>query len=123
MVRLYLGPTPTYPYCVFRSLFLVPRALFPKLNADITSYNHDFWKKTFEDLEREGIPSEVKLLSVLSLLSSGRSLKDMYESSKMGRETIRSYIRSFWSDILSFYGSNYLNRNSSRKGLGGIDKQ
>lgn len=114
---IYLRLQPTYPASVFRKLFRVPRTLFLKLKSDFLTYDPNFWSTRTDGIFRPGIRSEVKILAFLRLLGSERSLDDMEDCAKTGKETSRMYFKRFWVDVKKIYDDLYIHRTPTQEEL------
>lgn len=106
---LYLSSDPMYRTDIFRQRFPIQRTLFLKIKSYLVSFDAKNWSTRIDGLERPGILLDVKILACLSLYCTGRSLYDLENSRKMGKETLQRNFRRFWTDIVKVYGEVYLN--------------
>lgn len=68
---------PIYNDVLFRCRFSIPRVLFKKLRDDLCNALHDRWKTLTNTANRAVIPSSVKVLACLQVLTKGRSIDDV----------------------------------------------
>lgn len=64
-----------------------------------------------------------KMQVFLRLLGSGLSIDDEDYSSKMGRESLRSYFKKFWEYKSIVHGYTYLNQRPTLGELGMIEQK
>lgn len=110
----YLPGNPTYQNNLLRRWFRVRRAIVLKRHTDLPFYVAAAWKKRRDDIGRDGIMLNIKIIVFLQLLGSGRSIDD---SAQMVRETILFYFNRFWKDGWENYGEVYLNGRSGPEEL------
>ena len=113
----YVDNDPTFPDYIFQRRFSISRVLYYQIRSDLLSHRHDFWKQRSNGLGFLCIPTDLKLLSSLRLLSTGASSDSLDDAVYMSEETVRSYFKQFCIDILQVYGGRFFNKFPSRSEL------
>lgn len=111
----YLGPVLTYMVSMFRQRCRVPRGMFHKSLADLTSNYPEVWVIRRNAAGREVVPPGIQLMACLRILGTGRSYDDLDDGSRMSRETLGQYFRSFCRCIRNIYNKLFLNRLPTKK--------
>lgn len=120
-MRYYLSPTRMYPASMFRDVFRGPIILFQRILGDFVAFNSRRWSTRTDALGRRGIRAEDKVLGCIRLIGSARSLRDLDDGAKMGKETIRRYLAKFYHNIGQLYGISYLTCRPTTAELGAIE--
>lgn len=122
-IKDYIAPNPTYPEYIFQRRFSIPRVLYFALKHDLLLHRTEFWKQRTNGIGFKCIPTDLKLLSALRILSTGTSTDSLDDAVYMSQESIRLYFRQFCIDILEIYGGRFFNRLPTVAELSSIEQK
>lgn len=78
-------------------------------------YDPATWSTQRDEIGREGIRGEVKVVVCFRLLGYGRSLWYLDDSTHIGKDSIRKYFYLFSAHIKAIYGPSLLNRRPTKQ--------
>ena len=116
----YTADESTYPPYVFRRRFSVPKVMFNRLKKDLLEYNYDVWKQRTTGYGKKGIPTDIKILASLRILSSGCPYDSLDDVAYMSEQTVKIYFYHFCIDVVAIYGTRFINRMPKREELDDI---
>lgn len=103
-VSYYLGEAPLYPLDTYRNVLPVPRCVFHRMHREILRHLSHVWKRRVDRFHKQGIRSEVRVLTCIRMLGSGDSLRGMDDQGQIGREATRTYMKHFYRKIREILG-------------------
>lgn len=109
-IKDYIGPNSTYPCYLFRRRFSIPKVMYEKLKQDLLQFNNDVWKTRKNGFGKVGIPTDVKILACLRVLSTGCSYDSLDDVVYMSEQRVKDYFVHFCEDVVSMYGTKFINR-------------
>lgn len=119
----YLGNNPTYPSKVFRRRFAIPRTMYERLKKDLLEFNEEEWGNRRNGIGKKGIPTDVKMLAALRILSTGDPFDSLDDVAYMAEQSVSDYFKLFCNDVMSIYGKMFLNRRPNEGELEAIVEQ
>ncbi len=122
-IKDYVAIDPTYPDLIFQRRFAIPRVLYYYIRSDLLLFHNNFWKRRSNGIGYKCIPTDLKILSPLRILSTGCSYDSLDDAVYMSEESIRQCFNQFIKDITTMYGPLFLNRRPTSMELTAISKQ
>lgn len=95
----YINPSSIYDDADFARRFGIPKDLFKKLDSDLSTAFPQHWCTLTDVTGKPGIDSNVKLMSVLRVLTKGQACDILDDGARMGEETTMRYVHAFLSDM------------------------
>ncbi len=122
-IKDYVSRNPTYPDGIFQRRFAIPRLLYYYIRSDLLRFNYSYWRKQINGIGYKCIPTDVKILSALRILSTGCSYDSLDDAVYMSEESIRQCFNQFINDIVRMYGPIFFNRRPTSSELTKISNQ
>lgn len=94
-----LVPNTAKRTALFRALFRVPLAMLVLINPDLIAHRPVVCDTEVDGVGKKGIPSEVKVTVCMRLVGIARSIQDLVDEAKMGKETTRYSFREFCVEV------------------------
>lgn len=73
--------------------------------------------------QKKGIPSAIKIFARLRVFATARSFYDVYDGSRMSKDSLRYYFRIFCRCIKELYGDAFFNRLPTKQELSAISEK
>lgn len=117
----YCTPCSVYNEAAFERCFGIPKSLFKKIEADMGANVLHHWSTQTYAVCRVGIYANLKIMTVLCVVTKCQTFYMLDDRVRMGEEKTRKYVHTFLDDAHKKYGTMYLNPCPTPEEMGNIE--